>query len=89
MATISRANCYHVPKKQWDKWSAEARELFNYTYSMMRSNQRLFLHPKAEGATRKHWDTTAWNAAWTVADYRYDQERAMRDAAARGAKVPQ
>lgn len=68
MATISRANLYHVPGKKWRKWSANARGVFNLVYSTMRSNQRLFAHPKAVAVSREHWGTTAWNAAWIAAN---------------------
>lgn len=68
MATISRANLYHVPGKKWRKWTARAREVFNLVYSTMRSNQRLFAHPKAAPVSRDHWNTTAWNAAWIAAN---------------------
>lgn len=63
----SRANLYHVPMKQWRKWSAGARQVFNEVYSSMTGNQWLFLHPKQEKLSRSHWKTTAWNAAWTAA----------------------
>jgi hypothetical protein len=50
MATISRANLYHVPNRQWMKWSPQARGVFNLMYSTVRSNQGLFIHPKAHEA---------------------------------------
>lgn len=68
MATISRANLYHVPGKRWNKWSPKARGVFNLVYSTMRSNQGIFIHPKAVKQTRAHWGTVAWNAAWTAAN---------------------
>lgn len=68
MATISRVNLYHAPGKQWRKWNVRARGVFNLVYSTMRSNQRLFAHPKAPAVSREHWGTTAWNAAWTAAN---------------------
>lgn len=83
MATVSRANLYHVPKKQWAKWTADAREIFNYIYSLMRSNQRLFLHPKATEHSRTHWNTTAWNVAWEAAACRTSMEQAQHDTAVR------
>lgn len=67
MATISRANLYHVPGRQWCKWGPRARGVFNLVYSTIRSNQQLFIHPKAAKQTREHWGTVAWNAAWTAA----------------------
>lgn len=63
----SRSNLYHVPLKQWTKWGPAARQVFNEVYSSMVNNQWLFLHPKQEKASRSHWKTTAWNAAWTAA----------------------
>lgn len=68
MATISRANLYHVPGKKWRKWTVRAREVFNLVFSTMRSNQGLFAHPKAAKVSREHWGTTAWNAAWIAAN---------------------
>lgn len=67
MATISRANLYHVPAKRWNTLSPKARGVFNLVYSTMRSNQSLFIHPKATPHSRNHWATVAWNAAWIAA----------------------
>lgn len=63
----TRSNIYNVPVKQWVKWGALARQVFNEVYSSMVKNQGLFLHPKQVKASRSHWRTTAWNAAWTAA----------------------
>ena len=63
----SRSNVYRVPQKQWRKWGAGARQVFNEVYSSMSKNQDLFLHPKQAAASRSHWKTTCWNAAWTAA----------------------
>jgi hypothetical protein len=68
MATISRANLYHVPGKKWREWTPQARGVFNLVYSTMRPNQSLFIHPKAAKHSREHWNTVAWNAAWTAAN---------------------
>jgi hypothetical protein len=65
--TQSRGNLYHVPVKQWNKWSPAARQVFNDVHSSMSRNQHFFIHPKQEKASRSHWKTTAWNAAWTAA----------------------
>lgn len=67
-STKSRSNIYRVPMRQWRKWGALGRQVFNEVYSAMAGNQRLFLHQKQEKASRSHWRTTAWNAAWTAAD---------------------
>ena len=62
-------NRYRVPKKQWKKWSEQARRVFNEVYYTMRNNkQTLFLHPKATPVPKAQWNTTAWNAAWIAAD---------------------
>jgi hypothetical protein len=61
-------NSYRVPKKQWAKWSEQARSVFNTVYSAMVANQDLFMHPKAKKLAIEHWNTPSWNAAWTAAD---------------------
>jgi hypothetical protein len=65
-ATIRNANL--VPKAQWRKWGPEARHVFNEVYATMAHNVRLFMHPKQKPPTVEHWQTSAWNAAWTAAD---------------------
>lgn len=75
MATVSRVNVFRVPKKQWNKWTPHAREIFNALFSTMRRNQGLFLHPEAPKASKKHWQTTAWNAAWMAADVAHGVKR--------------
>lgn len=67
MATISRANLYHVPGKTWRAWSVQARGVFNLIFSTMRPNQSLFIHPKAQPHSKEQWSTVAWNAAWIAA----------------------
>lgn len=66
--TKSRNNVFHVPSKQWGKWSPVARQVFNEVYSSMRNNQYFFMHPKATLISRAQWETPSWNAAWTAAD---------------------
>lgn len=63
----SRANLYHVPVKQWKKWTLDARQVFNEVYSSMVKNQVIFNHPRQEKISREHWKTVCWNAAWTAA----------------------
>lgn len=87
MATRSRANLYHVPADKWEEWSVEAREVFNYLYSLMRANQNLFLHPEGVRNSRRCWNTTAWNAAYEAADHHTDAERARHDMKRRGARI--
>lgn len=60
-------NVHGVPKRQWRRWSAKARRVFNELHRLM-GDQSLFLPPKAKGLSRMQWDTTRWNAAWLAAD---------------------
>lgn len=61
-------NSFRVPVKQWRKWSATARTVFNRVYDFVLSNQPLMSHPKAEPVKPAHWKTASWNAAWIAAD---------------------
>ena len=62
------SNAYKVPVKKWRKWSTQARFVFNELYGTMKTNQSLFLHPKAEAVSGQLWKTVCWNAAWIAAD---------------------
>jgi len=64
---ISATNRHKVPKKQWRKWCELSRMTFNETYTIMKGNQDLFLHPETGKSKKDHWKTTAWNAAWIAA----------------------
>ena len=57
-----------VPLKQWRKWNAAARKVFNEVYETMSKNQWTFLHPHQEKISKRMWKTTAWNAAWIAAE---------------------
>lgn len=61
-------NLYKVPQRQWKRWNWLAQHVFNQTYGGMTRSIDLFVHPKAPKVDPKHFDTTAWNAAWTAAD---------------------
>lgn len=72
-------NTYKVPVKQWRKWDAEQRGLFNSIYEEIKNlGPDLFLHPVTlqrkhplstrKGLTNSEFNTIAWNAAWTAAD---------------------
>lgn len=61
-------NTHKVPKKQWRRWSEDARRVFNSVYSAMVENKQFFAHPDAPVVADQHWDTTAWNAAWHAAE---------------------
>ena len=65
---MAARNTYKVPMKQWRKWSPLARLTFNRCYRWIKNNQKLVTHPKSKTATREHWNTIAWNAAWLGAD---------------------
>lgn len=60
-------NVNKVSKAQWLRWSEHARRVFNSVYWQMSADVSLFLHPGAEVPEPRHWNTTAWNAAWTAA----------------------
>jgi hypothetical protein len=62
------ANKYKVGKRQWKYWNKTARKQFNNYYPYFRDNQMLFKHPQVLPELDDHWDTTAWNMAWTLAD---------------------
>ena len=62
------ANRNRVPKKEWHKWSAGARRVFNHVYTFVHSNPDLMNHPDAPKPKPFHWKTVAWNAAWIAAD---------------------
>lgn len=62
------SNRYKVAKRVWSKWSKIKRHVFNDVYSSMVGCQRNYLHPSAESVPKKHWETTAWNAAWIAGD---------------------
>jgi len=61
-------NVHRVPKKQWTRWSKEARRVFNAVYFVCYQSPWLLQHPKAPKLKPAHAKTTAWNAAWLAAD---------------------
>jgi hypothetical protein len=61
-------NINKVPLVQWRRWDDTGRRTFNQLYGVMVDEQFLFVHPKAAAVPPKHWNTVAWNAAWTAAD---------------------
>lgn len=61
-------NRNRVPKKQWTKWSEQARRVFNRVYMFCVENEWAMRHPKSPKPKTEFWETTAWNAAWIAAD---------------------
>lgn len=61
-------NTHRAPPKQWRRWSQRSQIVFNDLYRLLRHNQTIFTHPKADVIPDKHWATIAWNAAWEAAD---------------------
>lgn len=61
-------NHFKVPQKQWKKWDATQRRVFNIVFSSMFHNQEFFKHPKQAPMTTEYWRTPCYNAAWTAAD---------------------
>ena len=60
-------NKYKVPKKIWNRWTPEARRLFNELYAVT-AQQKAFSHPKAVRLPKAQWQTIQWNTAWMAAD---------------------
>jgi len=65
---LETQNRHQVQKRQWHKWSPEARGVFNNVLSTMKKNQGIFMHPKDTLRREVYWETTCWNAAWIAAD---------------------
>lgn len=67
---MNSSNRYKVPKRQWRKWSALARHVFNELYGSMSQNAWAFQAPSVEAnpPNKRAWKTTCWNAAWVAAD---------------------
>jgi hypothetical protein len=61
-------NKFKVPQRQWRKWHAGARQVFNELYAVMKDNQHLFLWNGDKPRPKRRWTITAWNAAWLAAD---------------------
>ena len=61
-------NLNRVPRKQWSKWSDQAKTIFNKTYEFIIKNQSVMKHPKGPTLHADHWETISWNAAWIAAD---------------------
>ena len=60
-------NRYRVPKKQWAKWSRQARFVFNEFYRRMDS-QEVLAGPQTFRDIPTIWRVIRWNAAWLAAD---------------------
>lgn len=61
-------NTYTVPKKQWIKWTRAQRQMFNMVFSCMTDDPKVMQHPNTRLPVEE-WNTIAWNAAWTAADF--------------------
>ncbi len=62
-------NHYRVPAKEWRKWDAAEKQLFNSVYSHMYNNQDFYTHSGQEKIKHFHWKVLAWNSAWMAADH--------------------
>ncbi len=67
LCTCGLDNPHKVPRAQWRKWNGPARATFNEIYALVKQNQGLFTHPKAAQVPDVHWNTTAWNVAFSAA----------------------
>ncbi len=50
-----------------DDWTEEQKRLFVRVWRCM-GNQNYVRHPNAQIMPWAHWETIAWNAAWTAAE---------------------
>ncbi len=65
-------NINRVPKKQWDRWSPAARQMFNDLYEVTYDQHLVNAHPKTLELGQPAWKTVAWNVAWLAADFTDD-----------------
>ena len=68
MASKKTSNSARVPKRQWAKWSENAKFVFNELYYTMAYNKTNFMHPGQDAPRDEYWETTCWNAAWEAAE---------------------
>jgi hypothetical protein len=69
--TDNVTNKYNVPRKQWQRWTFVAKQVFNKTYGDSKENQEVFSHPMMTingGIEKDHWETISWNHAFYAAD---------------------
>lgn len=62
------SNPFKVPKKQWEKWNALARKVFNEVYETVRENAAVLLPPGLNRLPAHLVQVIAWNTAWIAAD---------------------
>lgn len=70
LATFMTApNKNKVPKKQWRKWSRQARAVFNEIYEAIYRGHRTLFPPAFTNTnfTAKTIKVMAWNSAWVAA----------------------
>lgn len=70
-------NQFHVPLKQWKKWTVVGKHVFNKLYDHSIKNPWLYHHPEQTTVLDKHWKTVAWNHAWMAADIASRGENAL------------
>jgi len=61
-------NLYRVSKKQWQKWTAQARHVFNAVYAFMLDNPQIVGFPEKPMISPRQRKIIAWNSAWIAAD---------------------
>lgn len=61
-------NTYRVPKKQWNRWSSQAKEMFNVTYRLIKENAEHLYPPGRCNLIPKELSVLAWNVAWLTAE---------------------
>ncbi len=62
-------NKHRVRKSVWERWSEQARGVFNEMMARTGgNNQKFYLHPKVKPVADAYWTTTCWNMAWEAAE---------------------
>lgn len=60
-------NKHKMNKRQWQRWSEPQQRMFNAVYETGLLSERVMLHPQTPELEREHWNTIAWNFAFTAA----------------------
>lgn len=64
---VSLANTYNVPTRHWNKWTDEAKGVFNKVYGQIVANQSTLVPTGAEVSPRA-WQVICWNIMWLATD---------------------
>lgn len=65
---MTTTNKYKVPKRQWRKWSHQARKVFNELYRELLQSWEIIYPKDLHSVHRNARRVACWNAAWLAAD---------------------